>query len=230
MNFIVCKHRVEFKKKNAFWFKEETKIHFINSENFLNGFEKELYDIMREASIDGILETKELEKWCETNYEKFLKLFEQMQDGKIAELRHQGKIYLRQNKQECKYKNVMDDTMYNDSKQLLGLKLFLEEFSRIDQKETLEVKIWDEYLMFAYLFGIADKVAKQLKNLYPEVIEQANIDYDSIVVINRISSSSLSKAMSAKAAAENYNAGGGGFSSGGGGGGSFGGGGGGGGR
>ena len=84
--------------------------------------------------------------------------------------------------------------------------------------------------MFAYLFGIGDKVAKQLKNLYPEVIEQANIDYDSIVVINRISSSSLSRAMSAKAAAENYNAGGGGFSSGGGGGGSFGGGGGGGGR
>ena len=38
----------------------------------------------------------------------------------------------------------------------------------MDTKEVLEVHIWDEYLMFAYLFGIADKVAKQLKNMYPE--------------------------------------------------------------
>ena len=227
----VKEDKVKFiKEEKGLFNKVITKIELNYQGEFTNGFEKELYDIMRKASIDGILETKELEKWCETNYEKFLKLFEQMQDGKIAELRYQGRIFTRRNKQECKYNNVMDDTMYNDSKQLLGLKLFLEEFSRIDQKETLEVKIWDEYLMFAYLFGIADKVAKQLKNLYPEVIEQANIDYDSIVVINRISSSSLSRAMSAKAAAENYNAGGGGFSSGGGGGGSFGGGGGGGGR
>lgn len=229
----VKEDKVKFIKeenKGLFNNKEENKIQFNNSENFLNEFEKELYDIMREASIDGILETRELEKWCETNYEKFIKLFEKMEDEKIAELRQLGKIFTRRNKKECKYNNVMDDTIYEDSKQLLGLKLFLEEFSRIDKKETLEVKIWDEYLMFAYLFGIADKVAKQLKNLYPEVIEQANIDYDSIIIINSISSRSLSSAMSAKAAAESYNAGGGGFSSGGGGGGSFGGGGGGGGR
>ena len=79
--------------------------------------------------------------------------------------------------------------------------------------------------MFAYLFGIADKVAKQLKNLYPEVIEQNNFDYDTIILINSFTRSSVWAASSARSAAENYTAGGGGFSSGGGGGGSFGGGG-----
>ena len=123
----------------------------------------------------------------------------------------------------------MDDKIYNDSVELYGLKKYLEEFSRIDTKEVMEVKLWDEYLMFAYLFGIADKVAKQFKDMYPEIIEQMqeqNFDYDTLIFVNHISMRSVSAASSARAAAESYSSGGGGFSSGGGGGGSFGGGGG----
>ena len=124
----------------------------------------------------------------------------------------------------------MDDTIYDEVVKLYGLKRFLDEFSRMDTKEVLEVKLWDEYLMYAYIFGIADKVAKQLKNLYPEVIQEYNYDYDTLILINNISRTSVNAASSARSAAESYSAGGGGFSSGGGGGGSFGGGGGGGSR
>ena len=107
--------------------------------------------------------------------------------------------------------------------------MFLEEFSKIDTREVIEVHMWDEYLMYAYLFGIADKVAKQLKNMYPEVLTNSDIDFDTLMYINYISTSSVNAASVAKSRAESYSAGGGGFSSGGGGGGSFGGGGGGGG-
>jgi len=99
----------------------------------------------------------------------------------------------------------------------------------MDTKEVMEVMLWDEYLMFAYLFGIADKVAKQLKNMYPEVVyqmENSNFDYDTLLFINHISTRSVNTASAARSAAQSYSAGGGGFSSGGGGGGSFGGGGG----
>lgn len=112
----------------------------------------------------------------------------------------------------------MDDTIYEESKKLYGLKLYLEEFSKINTKEVIEVHLWDEYLMFAYLFGIADKVAKQLKNMYPEVIEQMDYDYDTLIFINYMSTRSVSAASSARSAAQRYSSGGGGFSSGGGGG------------
>ena len=95
-------------------------------------------------------------------------------------------------------------------------------------KEAIEVQLWDEYLMFAYLFGMADKVAKQFKNLYPEIVremEANNLDYGTFVYINNISAASVHAASAARQAAESYSSGGGGFSSGGGGGGSFGGGG-----
>ena len=211
--------------------KETSSIDLTLNPTFDNVLEKELFDIMHEASADGILETKELEKWCNKNYSKFFNLFERINTVEIHKLKNDNHIYNRTDKNECKKKNVMDDTIYEDSTKLYGLKKFLEEFSRIDTRVVLEVHIWDEYLMFAYIFGIADKVAKQLKNLYPEVLEDPNnyIDLDTILYINYLSNRSVNAASTARSRAESYSSGGGGFSSGGGGGGSFGGGGGGGG-
>lgn len=211
--------------------KNTSSINLTLNPTFDNVLEKELFDIMYEASADGILETKELEKWCNKNYSKFFNLFERINTVEIHKLKNDNHIYNRTDKNECKKKNVMDDTIYEDSTKLYGLKKFLEEFSRIDTREVLEVHIWDEYLMFAYIFGIADKVAKQLKNLYPEVLEDPNnyIDLDTILYINYLSNRSVNAASTARSRAESYSSGGGGFSSGGGGGGSFGGGGGGGG-
>ena len=63
-------------------------------------------------------------------------------------------------KNECKKKYIMDDKIYNDCIELYGLKKYLLEFSRIDLKEVIEVKLRDEYLIFEYLFVIVDKVIK----------------------------------------------------------------------
>lgn len=215
----VKEKKITFKNKTEGIFNKETSlIDLTGNPIFDNDLEKQLFDIMYTASKDGILETKELEKWCKKNYSEFFNLFKKIENRKIDELEEQGHIYKRKNKQECKKKNVMDDTIYEDSKKLYGLKLYLEEFSKMDTKEVLEVHIWDEYLMFAYLFGIADKVAKQLKNMYPEIVEQMDFDYDTIIFINYMSTRSVSVASSARSAAQSYSSGGGGFSSGGGGG------------
>ena len=226
----VKEKKIRFIKPKEGLFDSKTgSIDLTSNATFDNVLEGELFSLMRAASGDGILEAKELEKWCRKHYSKFLNLFDKIRNNEINRLKSENHIYKRTNKAECKKKNVMDDTIYNDSKELYGLKLFLNEFSRIDTKEVLEVHIWDEYLMFAYLFGIADKVAKQLKNLYPETLNNpyndTYFDYNTVLFINNISTRSVSAASSARAAAESYSGGGGGFSSGGGGGGSFGGGG-----
>lgn len=211
-------------------FSNNSSIDLTLNPTFEDSLEQELFDYMYTASKDGILESKELERWARKNYSKFFKLFEKINKKEIEKQESLGNIYKRTNKKECKKKKVLNDTLYYESVKLYGLKKFLEEFSTIDKKEVIEVKLWDEYLMFAYIFGIADKVAKQLKNLYPEIIEEYNYDYDTLIFINNISISSVKAASSARSAAQNYSAGGGGFSVGGGGGGSFGGGGGGGSR
>ena len=216
-------NKIEFKnEKTGIFNKESGIIDLTKNPQFDNFYEKELFDMMYEASKDGILETREFEKWCKSNYSEFLDLFEKIENKKVNELKEEGHIYKRTNRHECKKKNVMDDKIYEDSTQLYGLKLYLEEFAKMDTKEVMEVHLWDEYLMFAYLFGIADKVAKQLKNMYPEIMEQQDFNYNTIVFVDNISTRSLSAASNARnaarRAAESYSSGGGGFSSGGGGG------------
>ena len=212
-------------KETGVFNKETTMIDLTRKPTFDDKLEEELFNIMYKASKDGFLESKELEKWCKSNYSKFFGLFTRIENKEIQKLKNDNHIYKRKDKNECKKKNVMSEKIYKDSVELYGLKLFLEEFSNIDTKEVLEVHLWDEYLMFAYLFGIADKVAKQLKNMYPEVLMQEEFDYDTIIFVNNVTTRSVYAASSARSAAQSYSSGGGGFSSGGGGGGSFGGGG-----
>ena len=222
--------KISFRNEKTGIFNKDTSvIDMTKNPTFEKSIEKELFDIMYKASGDGLLEPKELEKWCRKHYEKFFGVFERIKNEEVDDLKSAGHIYKRTNKEECKKKNVMDDMIYHDSVELYGLKKFFKEFSDMKNKEPIEVKLWDEYLMFAYLFGMADKVAKQFKNLYPEIIqdmEANNMDVGTFIYINNLSTRTVHAASAARSAAENYSGGGGGFSVGGGGGGSFGGGGG----
>ena len=93
----------------------------------------------------------------------------------------------------------------------------------IKDREAIEVHLFEDYLIYAQLFGIAKKVADQFKKLYPDMVANSCYgSYDTYTWIHISTYNNMSYARS-------YSGGGGGFSSGGGGGGSFGGGGGGGG-
>ena len=141
-------------------------------------------------------------------------------------------MYEQKNKFLTYHYYDVDDSMMDEAEQLMGLKNFLKDFTLINTREPIEVNLWDEYLMYAQIFGIADEVAKQFKKLYPEIVQNMDsmgFDYDDIILINMMSASGIQGASTARSRAESYSSGGGGFSSGGGGGGSFGGGGGGGG-
>ena len=99
----------------------------------------------------------------------------------------------------------------------------MEDFSMLDKREVPELVIWEKYLVYATAFGIADKVIKQLKIIYPNFEEITNgintYTYMSIMM-NTNFSSSFSNAISTSISSA-YSSGsgsGGGFSGGGGGG------------
>ncbi len=220
--------------KKLFKDKVEDNIIFENNNN-LNDLENKLYNYMYEASKDGKLESGEFTKWCSNHYDKILAWFDDV-------LKYEIKMLVNENKaieEEVTTFKIFKSTKYNidpsmmeEAEQMAGLKKFLKEFTLIKQREPIEVKLWNEYLMYASIFGIADEVANQFKKLYPEVITDMNqmgYDYTDIIFIHNITSDGIKSASTARSRAESYSSGGGGFSSGGGGGGSFGGGGGGGG-
>ena len=57
----------------------------------------------------------------------------------------------------------------DEKEQWEGLKKYMLDFSMIKDKEVPELILWEKYLVFATVFGIADKVMKQLKIVYPQL-------------------------------------------------------------
>ena len=222
------------KKDNDGIFKKDDVLIYLNETNpdvtIQNETERKLFTMLYQASNDGVLENKEFEKWCNKSYSKVLKWFDDILKVERDLLVQEGKITV----QEKTIFKIFTSKIYTatpelkeEAIQLAGLKKFLREYTLIKEREPLEVTIFEEYLIYAQMMGIAKEVAKEFKEIYPEIIEQSKfVSYDNIIIINAYATHGISTARSAEARARSYSSGGGGFSSGGGGGGSFGGGGG----
>lgn len=195
--------------------------------------EQRLFKMISDASGDGVLEKKEFENWCDSNYDMIFGWFKDVMDDERYKLESEGLI----NVVDTKYLKFYIVTTHEatpalkqEALELAGLKKFLKEYSLIASREPIEVNLFEDYLIFAQLMGIAKEVAKNFKDVYPDIIEQSHFnDYDNISFVNHCMSHGYSAAQNGMSRASSYSSGGGGFSSGGGGGGSFGGGGGGGG-
>ena len=59
----------------------------------------------------------------------------------------------------------------NEKEKLKGLKKYMEDFSMMKEKSVPELILWEKYLIYATVFGIADKVLKQLKVVYPQLTD-----------------------------------------------------------
>ena len=103
-----------------------------------------------------------------------------------------------------------------------GLKKYMEDFSLLNEKEVPAIEVWEEFLVYATVFGIADKVIKQLKLVYPEIENMDNFNTASYVYLmshtdfNSSFSSAINSSISSTMSSGS--GGGGGFSGGGGGG------------
>ena len=120
--------------------------------------------------------------------------------------------------------NVLTQKGVDLQEQWKGLKKYMEDFSMLDKREVPELVIWEKYLVYATVFGIADKVIKQLKMVYPnydEITNGVNTYTCMNIMMHTNFSSSFSNAISSSVASATYSSGsggGGGFSGGGGGG------------
>lgn len=205
------KIQIEKKEVGKILKKEDTCIILDKSSTFENKLEESLHSMFYMASKDGILESREFEKWCSRNYSSILNWFDRVLDYERDILLKEKKITLEEVtslKFFKSHKYVVDSSLMEEAKEIKGLKKFLEEFTLIDKREAIEVTLFEEYLMFAQVLGIAKKVATQFKKLYPEIIENYNYDYNDIFLIYAISNSGISKATTAKTRAESYSSGG----------------------
>ncbi len=183
----------------------------------------QLYDIFVSASGDGVLEEKELERYSAKHYTELRKFIDKVKEnGESAFCTLGGFSDGISNRIKS-----LTDAGKAELGELCGFKKYLDEFTLIDERDVAQVDIWQEYLVYATLFGIADRVIEQLKKIYPDYIEQID-DYSRRVSTVRVYHLSMyrsmiaaeQKARSAGSGGRASFGGGGGFSGGGVGGGS----------
>ena len=147
--------------------------------------EKKLFEILKDASgINKILEPNEFKKWSLNNFRELEQWFssalyygknkleiEQFIISEEVEKRSLFRKYTIKRKR-------LSPKLKEEAIKLKGLKKYLTEYSLMKEKESIEVKLWEDYLIFAQLFGIANKVEKQFKEMYPELDIKDNVGVD----------------------------------------------------
>ena len=101
-----------------------------------------------------------------------------------------------------------------------GFIKFLKDFTLINEREAVEVALWDEYLVLAALFGLGEKVLEKFKSLDPSYTYAGYTGLDPVIlyhVVNNVGTS-VNHAYQSNRSSSASHGGGGSMSSGGGGG------------
>ncbi len=154
-------------EKVSFMGKSKTEVSLELLKEPENNLEKPLYHILVSAAgEDKILQEKELVKYCETN--------PTMLNGFIDSIYKKGESsfglsngFVKIGGNHIKH---LSDSGKEQLAEVMGLKKYLIEFSLISEREIKEITIWQDYMVYATLFGIADKVIAQFKKVYPDRI------------------------------------------------------------
>lgn len=141
-----------------------------------NYVEYELYKMFKNASSDGrMLKPMEFEDWCAKNYDILDNWFYNIityTSGELEKIKLiTNEIRKINNKYSTKKKilyKVVNPSLKDEAIKLIGLRKYLIDFSSMSKKEYFDVHLWNEYLMFAMLLGVADRVSEQFSKLYPE--------------------------------------------------------------
>lgn len=136
--------------------------------------EFELYTFIKEAAgDDGLLQKSELGRWAEDHGRLLYKWGQRAVDG-----------------------TTIWTIKPEEARQVFGLRRYLKDFTLIKDRGVVEVKLWNNYLVFASLYGIADQLMKDFRKVCPEYFtlsstaELLDDDMTTLVIWNMINMTS----------------------------------------
>lgn len=193
--------------------KKDTRVNLVFTKteeemNFRDNMERTVFNAAVEAAGDNlILEKNEFKRWSESHYNTVT--------GWDTYAKTLGTA-------------IWNPASQEERRHAVEFKNFLTDYTLVSDREVPEVGLWQDYMVFAQLFGIADKVSKSMEKLFPaeyeEYCERSNMmnTASTYMILSSINTSSVSM-MSAARAKHNAeivrsSGGGGSFSRGGGGG------------
>lgn len=196
--------------------RDRTELHFNDGASLdsLPECGRELLAMMREASgKDLILQKNEFRKWSRRHSSRLV----EWNDSMLLEAARRAA--------DCGNMSGGRFTVQGqaEARRTLGFRKYLKDFTLVEERNAQEVVLWKDYLVFASLYGIADKVAKELREINPQAFDEiVSYDYttlNQVLYLSRVMADSITDARTAAMETGASRGGYGGFSSFGGGGG-----------
>lgn len=148
------------------------------------GIESSIYvKLLACSGPNRILEEKEFQKFFQNNESVVKKIFEQMSREVKSSLIEKG-LLIRKVDDNGRETFITTKALDEKALQLCGLKRFLDDFSNMETRESIQVHLWDEYLIYAQMFGMADKVEKELEDVYPDYIKLVRLNNMKIALVS----------------------------------------------
>ncbi|MBO4567289.1 MAG: DUF2207 domain-containing protein, partial [Bacteroidales bacterium] len=152
--------REDSKGKKEFHFKTGS------SRDWMSSAEQKFYNLLIDASgSDRVLQEKEFKSWASRHQSEVKKWVDDIKDEVCNAF---SDISIATS--STYYESIrLSPHGQEQAMQALGFRQFLKDFTIINERHAPEVALWGEYLIIAALFGMADKVAADMKRLAPEI-------------------------------------------------------------
>ncbi|WP_169333930.1 DUF2207 family protein [Allofustis seminis] len=173
---------------------------FHKENKMASDIELDLFSMIEEASVDGILEAKEFTEWATDEYDRLEEWQDDIYASSESVLCEEG--YYRYNKKRSWLKlNQLEPTSKGKllEENIIKFRNYLLDFSLLNERGAINVHLWDDLLIWAAMLGIADEVYEEFSKLYPEYIVQTNMTPEAIYWSHYYPSHAISAASNASA-------------------------------
>src|SRR5699024_5308945 len=211
---------VEEEKTGIIFKSNDPVIYLLNKDMDGNDLENELFDMFLAAeNKEGKIEKTDFSRWVEKNRSTMRTWDKEVKEQSLDTLK---KLDIYQTKKKkilffTKKSHVLTDFGAELEEAIFKYMNYLEDYALLNEHDAINVKLWDDIMIWAAMLGITEQVYKQFNALYPAYKDESIYTHSMI-------SASHSYGRTISSASSYASSGGGGSVSGGGGGGSFGGG------
>ncbi|MDO5026741.1 MAG: DUF2207 domain-containing protein [Tissierellia bacterium] len=142
--------------------------------------------VVSASGQDLILSEKEFTKYMSRNLEDFNIWLKDINKESEKALKNKGflkevdKKFLFFNYKEVELTDKGQDLLDN----VMAFKNYLKDFSLLAERQVSEVKLWDQYMIWAAFLGISEEVYQQLKILDPQAVQGLDYSYQTIILTN----------------------------------------------
>ena len=132
--------------------------------------EKEFFNIIKlSAGKDYVLQENEFKSWASSHTNTMKNWVKSLEEEILSNFSKDG-LTDGYRLRFSKYNSLkLNETGRTYAVKALGFKQFLKDFTIVNKRYPVEVKLWGDYLVVASLFGIADRVAKEMAKIAPTI-------------------------------------------------------------